>query len=181
MILRAVPMAVAFCVLALCYSATKGADTTASEGDLTIPGVCTIGTPGKGWAWKPVKAYEPGKGGAYVCSAEAKPGKVILTIDPRKIEGDDQRMNALKVDFNNLHHELEKIGCTEIKGKRPNLTPPIGDDVDYLLFGKTPKGTSVYFAAHTIFKDQTFLVQAAAPSLEQTQKLADVAKTLKKP
>jgi hypothetical protein len=39
----------------------------------------------------------------------------------------------------------------------------------------------VYFAGHTVFKDHTFLVQAAAPSLAQTQKLAGVAGTLKDP
>lgn len=150
-----------------------------ADNRLAIPDVCSIDAPGRGWVWKAVQEFNPDKGGAYVCSAEGKPGKVILSIDPRKVEKDAERIAALKAHFNALHNELTKLGCTDIKGKRPNITPPIGQDVDYLVFGKTPKGTSVYFAAHTIFKDHTFLVQAVGPSLEQTQKLADVAKSLK--
>ena len=42
-------------------------------------------------------------------------------------------------------------------------------------------GATVYFAGHTVFKQHTFLMQAAAPSLAQTQKLAEVAKTIKSP
>lgn len=168
----------ALCLAVMLLPAARAADESA-DNRLTIPDVCSIDAPAKGWAWKPVQEFDPAKGGAYVCSAEGKPGKVILSIDPRKLEKDSERIAALKAHFNALHNELEKLGCTDIKGKRPNITPPIGQDVDYLVFGKTPTGANVFFAAHTIFKDHTFLVQAVAPSLEQTQKLADVAKTLK--
>lgn len=146
---------------------------------LTIPGVCSIDAPGSGWAWKAVKEFDPQTGGAYVCSAQGKPGKVILSIEVRNYETDTQRIDALKLAFNGLHDQLEKLGCTGIKGKRPNVTPPIPQDVDYLLFGKTAKGATIYFAAHTIFKDHTFLVQSVAPSLEQAQKLEEIEKTLK--
>jgi hypothetical protein len=104
---------------------------------------------------------------------------VFLTIDTRKYESDKDRIGALKVSFNALHVQLQSLGCTDIKGKRPNITPPIGEDVDYFVFGKKSATSSVYFAAHTIFKEHTFQVQAVAPSLEQAQKLEEVEKTLK--
>jgi hypothetical protein len=165
-------------VLAVLLPEARGANESA-DNQLKIPDVCSIDAPGKGWAWKAVQEYDPEKGGAYVCSAEGKPGKVFLRIDARKYQADGERINVLKVQFNLLHNQLEKLGCTDIKGKRPNISPPIGRDVDYLLFGKTTKGTSIYFDAHTIFKDHTFTVQAVAPSLEQAQKLEEVEKTLK--
>lgn len=180
MIFRFALPAVALCLLLSVSPTARAADTTGQD-RLTIPDVGSIGTPGKGWAWKAVKEFDAEKGGMYVCSAEGKPGKVILNIDPQKIEGDEKRIATLKAHFNSLHQELQKLGCTDIKGKRPDLTPPIGEDIDYMVFGTTPKGANVYFAAHTIFRDHTFLVQAAAPSLAQTQKLAEVAKTLKNP
>lgn len=167
--------AILFCLIA---TAARGADESQAN-RLSVPGVCAIDAPGAGWTWKAVKEFDPQSGGAYACSAEGKPGKVILRIEARKYETDAQRIDALKLAFNGLHNQLEQLGCTGIKGKRPNITPPIGQDVDYLLFGKTAKGTSIYFAAHTIFKDHTFLVQAVAPSLEQAQKLEEVEKTLK--
>jgi hypothetical protein len=175
---RTTAFAMFVCYMAIGLTPLTRAADEAAGGRLTIPDVCSIDAPGKGWMWKPVKEYEAGKGGAYICSSPAKPGKVILTIDPRKLEKDPQRIAALKADFNTLYQQLQKIGCTDIKGKQPSLTTPIPEDVDYLVLGKTDKGTMVFFAAHTIFKDQTFLVQAVGPSLEQTQKLADVAKTL---
>lgn len=159
-------------------SAVRAAEQP-SGNRLVVPNVCSIDAPGKEWTWKTVKDFDPRYGGAYVCSAEGKPGKVVLSIEARKYSTDAERIADLKTSFNSLHSQLEKLGCTEIKGKRPNVTPPIADDVDYLLFGKTAKGTSIYFAAHTIFKDHTFLVQAVAPSLEQAQKLEEVEKTLK--
>lgn len=171
-------LAAVFCCTMTLSPLVRAAEDAASQ-RFTIPDVCSIGTPGKGWAWKAVSEYDSEKGGTYVCSAEGKPGRIILNIDVRKIEKDSDRIVTLKMDFNSLHEELGKMGCTDVKGKRPNITPPIGQDVDYLVYGKTPKGPSVYFAAHTIFKDHTFLVQAVAPSLEQAQKLGDVAKTLK--
>jgi hypothetical protein len=167
-------------VLLFCLTASAtGAADDSTDNRLTVPGVCSIDAPGSGWTWKAVKEFDPQTGGAYVCSAKGKPGKVILSIEVRKYETDAQRIDALKLAFNELHDQLEKLGCTAIKGKRPNVTPPIPQDVDYLLFGKTAKGTSIYFAAHTVFKDHTFLVQAVAPSLEQAQKLEEVEKTLK--
>jgi hypothetical protein len=167
----------AYCFLAFLPSA-HGADNSA-DNRLTIPDVCSIDAPGKGWAWKPVKEFDPAKGGAYVCSAEGKAGKVFLTIDTRKYESDKDRIGALKAAFNALHIQLQSLGCTDIKGKRPNITAPIAGDVDYFVFGKKSAGSSVYFAAHTIFKEHTFQVQAVAPSLEQAQKLEEVEKTLK--
>lgn len=146
---------------------------------LTVPGVCSIGTPGEGWAWKAVKEYTPEKGGTYVCMAEGKPGRVFLTIDSRKITTDEERIATLKVHFNTIHQSLEKLGCTEIKGKRPKLDPPIPADVDFLLFGKTEKGATIYFAAHTLFKDHSYLVQAVAPALGQAQSLAEIAGSLR--
>ncbi|HEY2586897.1 MAG TPA: hypothetical protein VGI81_14220 [Tepidisphaeraceae bacterium] len=172
--------AVAFCLLLLVNASIQAAGT-AGQDQLTIPDVGSIGTPDKGWEWKAVNEYDPERGGMYVCSAEGKPGKVILTIHSKKIEGDKQRIAALKLHFNELHQELQNLGATNIKGKQPDLTPPIPADVDYLVFGTTPKGATVYFAAHTLFKDHTFIVQAVAPSLAQAQKLAEVAKTLKNP
>jgi hypothetical protein len=170
----------ACCVFLSLISALQAADT-AGQDRLTIPNVGSIGTPGKGWEWKAVKEFDPEKGGMYMCSAEGKPGKVILTVDPKKIEGDKPRIATLKAHFNALYQELQKLGATNIKGKQPDLTPPIGEDVDYMVFGTTAKGATIYFAAHTVFKDHTFIVQAVAPSLAQVQKLADVAKTLKNP
>ena len=178
MIRRVAFPAVAFCLLLLVSPSIRAADT-AGQDRLTIPDVGSIGTPGPGWEWKPVREFDPEKGGMYVCSAQGKPGKVILTIHPKKIEGDKQRIATLKLHFNALHQELQNLGCSDIKGKQPNLDPPIGDDVDYLVFGTTPKGSHVYSAAHTLFKDHTFIVQAIAPSLPQAQKLVEVAKTLK--
>jgi hypothetical protein len=180
MIRRMTDFATAVCVVMLAIASARAADTGGQD-RLTIPDVGSIGTPGKGWEWKAVKEYDPQKGGIYVCGAEGKPGKVILTIDPRKIQDDKARIATLKAHFNAMHEELQKLGCTDIKGKRPDLTPPIPEDVDYMVFGTTPRGASVYFAGHTVFKDHTFLVQAAAPSLAQTQKLAEVAGTLKNP
>jgi hypothetical protein len=166
-------------VLALLAPVLHGADDATSN-RLTIPDVCSIDAPAKGWTWKAVKEFDAEKGGgAYVCSSPDKPGKVFLTIDAKKYETDKDRINALKVAFNALHNQLQSLGCTDIKGKRPNITPPIGDDVDYFVFGKKSAGSSVYFAAHTIFKDHTFQVQSVAPSLEQAQKLEEVEKTLK--
>ena len=146
---------------------------------LTVPDVCTIDAPGKDWSWRAASEYDQKKGGLYLCSAAGQPGRVLLTIDPAKLSTDAQRIAALKAHFNAMHQSLEKLGCTEIKGKRPELTPPIPEDVDYLLFGKSPKGGSIYFHMHTIFREHTFLIQAVAPSLGESQKLADVAKTLK--
>ena len=171
-----------FSLLLIISPAARAADAPAGPQDrLTIPGVGSIGTPGKGWEWKAVKEFDAQKGGIYMCSAEGKPGRVILTIDPRKIDGDKPRIATLKAHFNSLYQELQKLGCPQIKGKQPDLTPPIPDDVGYMVFGTTPKGATVYFAGHTVFKEHTFLVQAAAPSLAQTQTLAEVAKTIKSP
>jgi hypothetical protein len=176
---RITPGLLAAIVLSLLQPAVKGADKSGSN-RLTIPDICSIDAPGKSWTWKAVKEYDAEKGGgAYVCSAEDKPGKIFLTIDAKKYATDKDRINALKVAFNALHNQLQSLGCTEIKGKRPNITPPIGEDVDYFVFGKKSAGSSIYFAAHTIFKDHTFQVQSVAPSLEQAQKLEEVEKTLK--
>lgn len=175
---RIIPSLLAAFVLTLIPPAVRGADDSPSN-RLTIPDICSIDAPGKSWTWKAVKEYDAEKGGTYVCSAQDKPGKVFLTIEAKKYATDNERINALKVAFNALHNQLQSLGCTEIKGKRPNITPPIGDDVDYFVFGKKSAGPSVFFAAHTIFKDHTFQVQSVAPSLEQAQKLEEVEKTLK--
>lgn len=168
-----------YCSLIALLPLTAPAADESADNRLVIPNICSIDAPGKGWTWKPVKEFDPQWGGAYVCSSEGKPAKVVLSIEAKKYSTDAERIDALKLAFNLLHDQLQKLGCTEIKGKRPNITPPIPQDVDYLLFGKTAKGTSIYFAAHTIFKDHTFVVQAVAPSLEQAQKLEEVEKTLK--
>lgn len=167
------------CSLVACFPLAALVAGQSADNRLVIPNVCSIDAPGKDWMWKAVKEFDPKWGGAYVCSAQAKPGKVILSIEAKKHSTDAERIDALKLAFNSLHDQLEKLGCTEIKGKRPDITPPIPANVDYLLFGKTAKGTSIYFAAHTIFKDHTFIVQSVAPSLEQAQKLEEVEKTLK--
>lgn len=170
--------ALAFCLLAIVLiRAARGDD--ASENRLTVQGVCSIGTPGKGWTWKAVKEYDAQKGGTYVCSAQAAPGKVFLTIDSRKLTSNEDRIATLKSHFNTLHQALEKLGCTDIKGKRPELKTPVPPDVDYFVFGKTPKGATVYLAAHTLFQEHSYLVQAVAPSLETAQKLAQTAGSLR--
>ena len=165
------------CILAASMSGAAAAPAE-SDNSLKVPGVCTIGAPGKEWVWKTASAYDEKKGGLYVCIAPGEAGRVVLTIDPVKLTTDAERIAALKAHFNAMHQSLEKLGCTEIKGKRPELTPPIPEDVDYLLFGKLPKGGTLYFHMHTVFHEHTFLIQAAAPSLGEAQKLADVAKTL---
>lgn len=177
--MRRLILLVCCCSLVVWLPIATHATDQSADNRLVIPNVCSINAPGKEWAWKAVKEFDPKWGGAYVCSAQGKPGKVILSIEAKKYSTDAERIDALKQAFNSLHDQLEKLGCTEIKGKRPNITPPIPADVDYLLFGKSARGSSIYFAAHTVFKDHTFLVQSVAPSLEQAQKLEEVEKTLK--
>ncbi|HSU67852.1 MAG TPA: hypothetical protein VLJ39_13330 [Tepidisphaeraceae bacterium] len=165
-------------ILLLWVAPVLAAAPTATD-RFEIPNVCSIGTPGKGWEWKAVNEYDEQKGGTYLCSAEGKPGRLILRVDPGKRSTDDERILTLKQDFNLLHQQLEKLGCTDIKGKRPELKPPIPENVDYFVIGKTPKGSTINLHAETIFKTHTYLLQAAAPSLKEAETLAATGKTLK--
>jgi hypothetical protein len=165
----------------LLWAGASVAMAAAEDHRLSVPDVCTINAPNNLWTWKPVNEYAPEKGGLYVCTAENKGAKIILSIEPAPAKEDAERINKLKVHFNTLRESLQKMGCKEIKGKRPDLTPPIPEDVSFIVLGTTPKGQSIYYSAHTLFKDHVFLVYAAAPSMEEAQHLVAVEKTLTAP
>lgn len=163
----------------LCLTGAAAPGSGPSADRLQVPGLCTIETPGKGWVWKAVNEYDPKKGGIYMCTMEGDPSKLVFIIDPRKLTTDEERIATLKAHFNALVDSLKQLGCADSKGKRPQLKPPIPDDVDYFVIGTTPQGRTVNLHAHTVFKEHTYLIQAAGPSLAEAEKLANISKTLK--
>jgi hypothetical protein len=166
-----------FPALALICATAVAADNSAAK--LTVEGICSIDAP-PGYAWKTLRAYDPHKGGDYMCEAPNKPGRVVLQIDPRHTGNQNARVATLKAHFNTLVQTLKKNGFTDLKGSAPSFDPPIPDDVSYTIAG-TSKGQSRVFNGHSIFGAHTYFLEAVSISLADAEQLGGIAKTLKEP
>jgi hypothetical protein len=169
----------AFVAVVLIYAmASAAADD--KPGRLTVEGICSIDAP-PGYAWQTLQAYDPHKGGQYMCQAPNKPGRVILQIDPRHAGNQNVRSATLKMHFNTLVQTLKKNGFTNLKGQAPSFDPPIPDDVGYTVAGTTTTGQSRVFNGHSIFGNRTYFLEAVSTTLADAEQLGNVARTLKEP
>jgi hypothetical protein len=154
------------------------ADNNAAK--LTVEGVCAIDAPA-GYTWKTLQAFDPHKGGQYMCESPNKPGRVVLQIDPRHAGNQNARSATLKAHFNTLVQTLKKNGFTDLKGNAPSFEPPIPDDVSYTVAGTSSKGQSRVFNGHSIFGNHIYFLEAVSISLADAEQLGGIAKTLKEP
>src|SRR5262249_12919934 len=75
---------------------------------------------------------------------------------------------------------LQKQGATDLKGTKAPITPPIPNEVSFLLFG-TKDGATIAFGGAVVFGNDVYQIQAASSSADEAKKLAEVAKSLKEP
>jgi len=155
-------------------------DPKTDSSQLEVPGVFSVGAPAAGYAWKTLRAFDPKGGGHYLAAAEGKDGKVVLSVEPRKVAGDAARSATLKAHFNATVEGLQKSGFKNLKGKTPAFTGHIPDDVDYWLTGAGPAGQARFFFCHTVFgQSHVFLVQAVSGDQADARQLSEVAKTVR--
>ena len=166
---------IAMAVGLLCVVSLAADDKSAR---LTVEGVCSIDAP-PGYAWQALQAYDPHKGGQYMCQAPRKAGRIVLEIDPRHAGNQNARVAVLKIHFNTLVQTLKKNGFANLKGEPPSFEPPIPDIVGYTVAGTTAAGQSRVFNGHSIFGNHTYFLEAVSTTLTDAEQLGGVAKTLK--
>jgi hypothetical protein len=169
----------AFVAVVLMY-AIGSATTEDTSGRLTVEGICSIDAP-PGYTWQTLQAYDPHKGGQYMCQSPKKAGRIVLQIDPRHAGNQNVRAATLKMHFSTLVQTLKKNGFTNLKGEAPNFEPPIPDDVGYTVAGTTSTGQTRVFNGHSIFGNHIYFLEAISTTLPDAEQLGSIAKTLKEP
>lgn len=148
-------------------------------GALKIENVCTIGLPAKGFRWGEVRRIPEVDGYSCTCEKEQSPSRVTLVVEGRTRSLDGERSGAIKGHYNGLQTQLKELGFTIWSSKRPELNPPIPNFLEFSSMGHDPQNNLFFVHSITLFKTQTYLIQAFAATETEAKHLANVSRTLK--
>lgn len=156
-------------------------ETVGEEADtFEVPGSFSIATP-KGYRWSEHRQMEMAgmKAVVYTCLKDQAAANAVLVVEQRQAVVEPARVATLKGAFNGLVDELKSQGLRDFKGHRPNLTPPIPDQVAWLIAATSADGVEAYFHTTIVFGKRIYSLRCMGRSRKEVEELAKLAKTLK--
>ncbi|MDA1017568.1 MAG: hypothetical protein O3A00_24305 [Planctomycetota bacterium] len=122
-----------------------------ANGNLRIPEVATLATPGPGYRWKLVeKTNENGvEFFKYACTAPDSSSALALQIQGRKADDFVSRLKIADEFYKTLVSTMNQQQCTNLEVARGRYTKPFPDWSRRRLAGKRPDGAGFTFKIDT--------------------------------
>lgn len=155
-----------------------------SNGDLRIPDVATLATPGPEYRWKLIeKTSEDGVDFfKFACTAPSTSSALTLQIQGREANDFVSRMKIADSYYKTLVNTMTQEQCTNLDVARGRYTKPFPDWSRRRLAGKRPDGARFTFKIDTIFGKHVYFLAALSPNETKSNEMLDaVVKVLVPP
>jgi hypothetical protein len=140
----------------------------------------TVLTPA-GYQWEFLQSLDNQglKGALYKCSNPDSPKtNMVLVIEDMTRPTDGHRSGGFKGHYNGAIESLKRQGFKIVGYKRPELTTPIPERLDFSITAQGADGSNTYAHFHSYFGQKTYLFQAFSPSESDGAKVVEVGATL---